>query len=218
MKCFIIAMESEAKPVFKAIKPKNEYLYCDKRVVTGDLYGEDVGVIICGVGKVNAACATQYAIDSLHCDVIINIGVAGGLREDMKIGKLYAASEVVQYDFDLVQLNGTRKGTLNECEEPYLPLCVIKGFEPKRVGTGDRFNDDSADFLLLTGELGADVRDMELGAIAQTCMHAKAKCYSVKAVSDIAGKGSTTEQFKKNVETCLVSIEKSLEKIVKGAV
>lgn len=218
MKCFVIAMDSEAEPVISAMKIKKDYVAYCKRVVCGTLYGEKIAVIVCGVGKVNAACGAQYAIDCLKASVIINIGVAGGLNGTVKIAHMYSVLAVVQYDFDLVQLNGGAIGTLNECTENYLPLSVAAGFDAKRVATGDRFNDDPKDYKLLTEVLKADIREMELGAIAQVCMHAGVKCYSFKAISDLAGSGSTTEQFLKNIKICFVAITENLEKIVKTTV
>lgn len=211
-------MKSEAEPVISAMNIEKDYTYCDKRIVCGTLYNEKVAVIVCGVGKVNAASGAQYAVDCLGATVIINLGVAGGLNNTVKIADMYAISAVVQYDFDLVQLNGTAIGTLNECTENYLPLSVAEGFEVKKVATGDRFNDSIQDYKLITEILGADVREMELGAIAQVCMHAGVKCYSFKAISDLAGSGSTTEQFVKNLATCSVTITNTLEKIVKATV
>ena len=218
MKCFVIAMASEAEPVISAMRIEKDYTACGKRVVSGELYGEKTAVVVCGVGKVNAACGAQYAVDRLGADVVINFGVAGGLNGGVEIAKTYAVSAVVQYDFDLTQLNGTPIGTLNECTENYLPLSVAEGFETKKVATGDRFNDDPADYKLLTEILDADIREMELGAIAQVCMHAGVKCYSFKTISDLAGSGSTTEQFLNNLEICFLSITNTLEKIVKTTV
>lgn len=215
MKCFIIAMKSEAEPIISAMQIDKDYIHCDKRIVCGTLYGESIAVVVCGVGKVNAASGTQHAVDCLGATEIINIGVAGGLNNTVKVGDVYAVSAVVQYDFDLVQINGTAIGTLNECTENYLPLCTAEGFEVRRVATGDRFNDSVEDYKLLTEVLAADIREMELGAIAQVCMHTGVKCYSFKAISDIAGSGSTTEQFIKNLNTCSVSIANALEKIIK---
>lgn len=218
MKCFIIALKSEADCVIGAMDIEKDYIHCDKRVVTGELFGETVAVVVCGVGKVNAACGTQYALDLLGADVIINLGVAGGLNDTVEVGGVYSVGKVVQYDFDLAQLNGTAIGTLNEFEESYLPLSHARGFEEKAAGTGDRFNDDRDDFLLLTAGFGADLRDMELGAVAQVCAHANVKCYAFKAVSDVAGEGSTTEQYYKNLEICFNSLKGELENMLKAAV
>lgn len=211
-------MQKEADPVISAMNIKKDYSACGKRIVSGELYGESVAVVVCGVGKANAASGAQYAIDCLNASIIINLGVAGGLNNSMKIAETYSVFAVVQYDFDLTQLNGTAIGTLDECKENYLPLFVASGFETKRAATGDRFNDSPADYRLLTKTLGADIREMELGAIAQVCMHAGVKCYSFKTISDVAGSGSTTEQYLKNLDTCYVSIKNNLEKIIKATV
>lgn len=213
MKCFVIAMEKEAAPVTGEMQNTKRYEKHGKHVIYGTLYGEETAVIICGVGKVNAACGTQYAVDELHADTIINVGFAGGLNGGVKVGEIYSVSEVVQYDFDLTQLNGTQIGTLDEFNENYLPLDICGGFPQKRLATGDRFNDSTADFLLLTKTLNADLRDMEGGAIAQTCIHANVKCREYKIVSDVAGSGSTTEQYLKNIAVCAQSLQKNLRKI-----
>lgn len=217
MKCFVIAMEKEAKPIISAMKISGFKRESGKSITYGTLFLEEVCVLVCGVGKVNAASGAQYAIDKLGADVIINYGVAGGLKADLKVGRTYAVSEVVQYDFDLTQLNGGKIGTLNECTENYLELGLARGFELKRAATGDRFNDDPQDFALLIG-LGADIRDMELGAIAQVCMHANVKCYAFKTISDIYGSGSTTEQYYANLGLCFKNFSLIIKDVLESVI
>lgn len=208
---FIIAMDKEAEPVIGEMKVKKEKIICGKRVITGTLYGKKVGLIVCGVGKVNAACGTQMAIDLLKADYIINVGVAGGLNGSVKVGEVYEISQAVQYDFDLTQLNGTKMGTLDEFKENYLPLFTEGHYPAKKLATGDRFNDSKADYELLTNELKADIRDMEGGAIAQVCIHAKVPCFEYKIISDLAGSGSTTEQYLSNLSICFATLKRELK-------
>ncbi len=214
MICFIIAMDKEAAPVISAMKAVKEQVICGKRVICGTLYGKDAAVIICGVGKANAACGTQLAADKFNPEEIINLGVAGGLSHELNVGGIYEISSVVQYDFDLTQLNGTAIGTLDECAENYLPLQICGVYPAKKLATGDRFNDSKKDFELLTTVLNADIRDMECGAVAQVCMHAKIPCRSFKIISDLAGSGSTTEQYLKNLSLCFKTLESELKNIV----
>ncbi len=216
MICYIIAMAKEAEPVIKCMKAVTDKTECGKRVVTGKLFSKKAAVVVCGVGKVNAAAGTQYAIDKLGADVIVNIGVAGGLNGSVRIAEIYGIDAAVQYDFDLTQLNGTPLGTLDECKTNYLPLSVAAGFSLKKLATGDRFNDSREDYETITRVLGADVRDMEGGAIAQVCMHAGVKCYAFKIISDLAGSGSTTEQYLNNLTLCFGTLEKNLEKITEA--
>ncbi|MGN0805876.1 MAG: 5'-methylthioadenosine/S-adenosylhomocysteine nucleosidase [Candidatus Coproplasma sp.] len=207
---FVIAMESEAAPVVENMTCVERSDRYGRGVITGELGGEQTAVVVCGVGKVNAAAGTQYAIDCLGADKIVNIGVAGGLNPSTEVGKIYGISAVVQYDFDLVALNGTPMGTLNEYSEPYLLLATASSYPLKKVGTGDRFNDDIDDFNLLTKALYADIRDMELGAIAHVCRHADIPCYSFKAISDVAGSGSTTQQFLDNLKICTQALKENI--------
>lgn len=210
MKVFVIALESEAQCVLHHLKNSKERLICGKRAVQGDLFGEEVALIVCGVGKVNAACGAQAAADIFDADCIINIGVAGGLNDSLQVGDIYAISRAVQYDFDLVQLNGTPIGTLNEFESRYLPLECAGNYPQKTLATGDRFNDDPADYALITKEIGADIRDMEGAAIAQAGIHASIPVYAFKCISDIAGSGSTTEQFTQNLKRCNENLTKEI--------
>lgn len=203
MTVFVIAMDSEAAPLIEKMTDLTERSVHGRRVLTGKLNGKDCALVVCGVGKVNAAAGTQYAIDCLDADKIINIGVAGGLNSGTEVGKIYAISEVVQYDFDLVVINGTAMGTLNEYDEPYIKAATVSSPYPlKKLGTGDRLNDDKADFTLLTKVLEADIRDMEGGAIAHVCKHAGVPFYSFKAISDVAGAGATPTQFVQNLAIC----------------
>lgn len=218
MKCFIVAMQKEAAPMLSAMRVITDRQIRDLRIVSGELYGECVFLVVCGVGKVNAARGTQYAVDVLGADMIVNLGVAGGLNRDLRIGAVYGISAVVQYDYDLTQLNGTAPGTLDECKENYLPLSFSDRYPFKKLGTGDRFNDSADDYRLLTEILGADIRDMECGAIAQVCMHCGVKCYAFKIISDLAGSGSTTEQYLNNLKLCFDTLQRELKNIVKSVI
>ena len=209
MICFVIALDGEAAPVLANMQDiAREDIY-GKKVYSGKLCGDEVRVLVCGVGKVNAACAAMLAIDRFKADAIINIGTAGALNHLMEIGGIYPVSHAAQYDFDLKQINGTDIGVLNEFSERWLPLaCTGEG--GKKVATGDRFNDDRADFFMLRDDFCADLRDIECGAAAQVCAHAKVPLYAFKVVSDVAGSGSTTEQYCDNIALCYKNIERDI--------
>lgn len=202
MTVFVIALQGEADSVLACMQDKQTKEVCSRKVICGSIDGKKTAVVICGVGKVNAACGAQYAIDCLGADKIINLGVAGGLNSSMNIADVCEMDAAVQYDFDLVQINGTQIGTLNEYSQPYLPFDKVGVYPLKKLASGDRFSDSASDFELLTGTLKADIRDMEGGAILHACTRAKVKCYSFKAISDLAGSGSTTEQYVKNLGEC----------------
>ncbi len=211
----VIAMESEAEILLDCMDIENIQTIYGKTVHFGKAFGKDVLLVICGVGKVNAAVGACAAI-SKGADVILNFGVAGGLNARTELTEVYLIDKAVQYDFDLTQLNGGKIGTLDEETENYLPLCLPQGLDYARraLASGDRFNDSPLDHTLLTNELNADIRDMEGAAIAQVCKVAGIPFTAVKAVSDVYGSGSTTEQYKKNLRLALLNLKAYLGEIL----
>ena len=207
----VIAMQSEADILLDEMKIVRSLTVSGKKVHVGKAYGKDIAVCICGVGKVNAALGAQILISKFDAEKLLNIGVAGSLNAKTELCQVYQIQAAVQFDFDLVQLNGTKIGTLNEYTENYLSLNLLKAaFPQKKLGTADRFNDSPADYRLLTEELKADIRDMEGAAIVQAAYAAELPVYSVKAVSDVAESGSTTEQYLQNKDRALENLKAAL--------
>lgn len=218
MRAFVIAMECEAACVRPHLKP-GDRLY------------------VSGIGKVNAAAATQKAICE-GADEIWNAGLCGGFGDDIAVGDVFGVESAVEYDFDLAKLNGTRVGQLNEYGTPYLemaradrprssspgsgkdsasPLAFASGSRElayRILATGDHFNDGENDYALITQELGASLRDMEGAAIAHVCKKNGVKCVSVKCVTNVAGKGSMTGQFEKNMRWCLERLSAAMKELM----
>ena len=195
MRAFVIAMRCEADAVEPHLKP-GDRLY------------------VSGIGKVNAAAATQKAICE-GADEIWNVGLCGGFGDDISVGDIYGVESATEYDFDLAKINGVSVGVLDGFDTPYLhcykpevlrenPPDWFKGW--RILATGDRFNDSEADHELITKTLCASLRDMEGAAVAHVCKLAGMKCVSVKCVSDVAGRGSMTGQYLDNRVRCLVKL------------
>ena len=211
----VIAMDSEAEILLDSMEIENIKTMYGKTVHIGRAFGKEIALVVAGEGKVNAAAGTCAAI-AQGADMILNFGVAGGLKPDRtQVAELYLIEKAVQYDFDLVQLSGKPVGTLPDEAENFLPLFCPPALDfPRRaLGTGDRFNDSPVDHRLLI-ELGCDVREMEGGAIAQVCKYAGVPCVMVKAISDVYGSGSTTEQFRKNCKLALLNLKAHLGEIL----
>ncbi len=210
----VIAMQSEADILLGNMQVERSLTVSGKKIHVGKAYGKNVALCVCGVGKVNAALGAQVLISKFDVEKLLNFGVSGGLNSTTELCKVYQIAEAVQFDFDLVQLNGTKIGTLNEYEENYLTLNLLPlPLEKRKLGTADRFNDSKTDHKLLTKELNADIRDMEGGAVVQAAYAAELPVYSIKAISDVAGSGSTTEQYLQNKDKALVNLQAMLPEI-----
>ena len=200
MRAYVIAMDCEAACVRDRMTDAFASQEYGRTVVFGRSGGERVLLVVSGVGKSNAAAATQFAIQS-GADEIVNLGVCGGFEPQMKIGDLYEVDRAVQYDFDLAQLNGTAVGVLNERTSPYIPLRTTGRYPAKTLATGDHFNDSAADLPLLTA-LGVGLRDMEGAAVAHVCETAGVPCRALKCVTNVLGAGATG-QYAENLARCL---------------
>ena len=51
-----------------------------------------------GWGKVAAAASTQYAIDTWHPRLVINLGTCGGFEGRVKTGEILLVTETLMYD------------------------------------------------------------------------------------------------------------------------
>lgn len=209
----VIALNDEAEVLLSQMEIETIITIHGKPVYEGTAFGKQLQLAVCGVGKVNAAVGTAILL-SRGADCILNFGVAGGLHQKTEIAEIYLMEKAVQYDFDLTQLNGGEIGTLDGETENFLPLvCPKLDFPRLALGSGDRFNDSPADHDLLL-RLGADVRDMEGAAIAQVCKYAAVPCVGIKAISDVYGNGSTTDQFLKNKALALLNLKAHMSEII----
>ena len=204
MKVFVVAMACEAETVVRHLADVRRETLFGREVVQGTLDGTGTAVVVAGVGKVNAAAGAQLALGALRARALLNVGVAGGLDTHLRVGDILRATRAVQYDFDLSRINGTPVGTPNECQTPYFELAAAPGDWPAAtVATGDRFLDDEGENDLLRRTFGANVREMELGAIAHVASRADVPLYAWKAISDVAGQGTMSGQYKINLDRCL---------------
>ena len=190
----VIACDGEAEILLSQTEIEGLKSMYGKPVYTGKAFGKDVVIVVCGVGKVNAAAGACAAL-SKGADVILNFGVAGGLHQNTEVSEIYLIEKAVQYDFDCTQLGAPKIGTLDGETENFLPLSV-----PEQLGFPRR-------------ALGCDVREMEAAAIAQVCKYASVPCVCVKAISDVYGLGSTTDQYRKNRDFALLNLKARLPEI-----
>ncbi len=210
----VIAMDREAELLLDQMEVENIRTIFGKTVHIGKAFEKDVALVVSAEGKVNAAAGACAAL-AQGVDLVLNFGVAGGLRpEKTEVGEVYLIEKAVQYDFDITELSGKEVGTLPGESENFLPLFCPTGLAlPRRtLGTGDRFDDSPEDHALLL-RLGCEIREMEAGAIAQVCKYAGVPFCAVKAISDVYGSSPTAEQFRKNCKYALLELKAQLPEI-----
>jgi adenosylhomocysteine nucleosidase len=154
--------------------------------------------ILSGIGKVNAALHTQYVIDKISPDCIINVGVAGSLSENLKFGDVVVATDLVHHDMDvsafnlpLGQVPRMDVFSFQSCEKLLNKVSTIKTsdytIQNGRVVSGDQFIHTRATAQFLANNFQAIACEMEGVAVAQTCFINKIPFLIIRALSDMAG-------------------------------
>lgn len=206
------AMDSEVAHLFGAMNDRTAESVADLTFYRGIIGSNEVIVVRCGVGKVNAARCAQMLIDRYAPDYVINTGIAGGVGEGLRVGDVVVGSELVQHDFDISRF-GYARGYISGVGDGKSPsvfrsdktltdafLRIVYTFLPKdrvhsgRIATGDRFIADAETKLTLKNDFSAIAAEMEGCAIAQTAAANGVPFIVVRAISDLAD-GSASESF-----------------------
>ena len=146
-----------------------------------------------GIGKVNAAMATQLCIDRCHPDLILNAGVAGSFQ-DLPIGTVVLADSLLQHDVDTSPI-GDPVGfvsTVNLLEFPVerFPLArklleqLGVPFVTGKVASGDAFMVKGARADWVAETFSPALCEMEGCAVAQVCLRNGVDFLAIKSVSD----------------------------------
>lgn len=199
MKLGIIgAMESEIEALRGQMLNAKETRAAGMSFYEGLLMSRPVVLARAGIGKVHAAMCAQMMIERFHPDLVLNIGVAGALIDDLSIGDIVIAESAVQHDMDTSPI-GDPKGMISGPNIVHLPCDkgAVAALEKaaKRAGlrivraavaTGDQFVDSLEKKQEIACQFGAAACDMEGGAIAQVCLENGVPYAAYRAISDTA--------------------------------
>ena len=116
------AMDIEVDSLISSMSEKTEKIISSIRFVQGKLYGKDIVIAKCGIGKVFAAICTQTMILEFAPSVIINTGVAGSLVKGFNVLDVAVATSVVQHDMDTSAI-GDPKGLISGINVIYIDTC-----------------------------------------------------------------------------------------------
>ncbi|MCK5824054.1 MAG: 5'-methylthioadenosine/adenosylhomocysteine nucleosidase [Ichthyobacteriaceae bacterium] len=193
------AMEEEIDILKNSIKLDTVMISSGMNFYLGKVNGRRVAVVRSGIGKVNAAIATQLLIDKYDASVIINTGVAGGLNDTLQIGDIVIAKSLQYHDFD-VTIFDYKKGVVPRMDTSvfYSNRILMGEFLNEankleyRVGygkvvSGDQFIADELKKSFIKKYFNADVVEMESAAIAHVCYLSKVPFVVLRSISDKAG-------------------------------
>ncbi|HLQ40117.1 MAG TPA: 5'-methylthioadenosine/S-adenosylhomocysteine nucleosidase [Tetragenococcus sp.] len=154
------------------------------------VYGNNELVFVCcGQGKTNATIFTQLLIQEFQTDIIINIGVCGGLNKEDKIFDLYLGEHYYHYDIRLKQALEKYPFQPYFEADPEL-LKQIKAIAPKiktgNFGSGEGFVSSEKQKQELSRSFALACVDMESASIAQCCWFNNIRFVAIRCLCDKA--------------------------------
>jgi len=199
------AMDVEVNTLKEMVEKPQINVISGVEFVSGKIYGKDVVVASCGVGKVFAAIAAEAMILKYSPELIINSGVAGSTSVELGVCDIAVADKVVQHDMDTTPL-GDPPGLLSginivdiPCSDKAVGLlkdCVDKlGIHNivGKIASGDEFVDTVERKNEIAESFGAVACEMEGASIGHVCYVNNVDFAVIRAISDSLTDGSNME-------------------------
>ena len=165
----------------------------------GTLETLPVVVVVCGVGKVNAALCVQVLCDCFGVTHVVNTGVAGSLCAELDIGDFVISKDAMYHDFDSTAMNypiGQVPGLpvhrfladalLTELAYAAAQQVYAGHARIGTVASGDQFVSDKAKKQQIIANTNGLCTEMEGAAIAHAAWKNGVPFVVIRAISDKA--------------------------------
>lgn len=180
----VCAMAEEVDKIVNAYGLQKSNQRCEY-----DTYvGNNIVLIESSIGKIASSLATAILINDFNVDTIVNIGIAGALK-DIKTESAYFIKSVAQHDviMPFAQYQVDMFQTI-DCVIPSKLLTI--NHSHKKLATGDQFITDTSS---IPDEY--DLVDMEGFAVAYVAQRYSIPIIMIKGVSDDANSQSEDSMF-----------------------
>ena len=189
----LVAMEKELRQLRTLLSGEQTESVDGYTCFKGIIGTNDIVLMQCGVGKVNAALGAQMLIRRYAPDVVVSSGVAGGCGSDVKVMDVVVSTECCYHDvycgtdYAYGQMMGMpeRFASSAEMVEKALTLDTSIRIHAGTITTGDWFvnsREKMRDILCHVPD--ALAVDMESASIAHTCYLCHTPFLSFRIISD----------------------------------
>lgn len=194
----ISALNLEIELVKKKLKIKNMYIIAGFKFYEGNYCDLNIILTICDVGKVNSASCTQILIDKFEITHIINLGVAGSLREDVRIYDLVISDSLIHHDVRKTQMANRFPYQPSFKASEFLKTMAIKSakntnkkYHIGKIVTGESFITDIKSKKKIVKDFSPHCVEMEGASIAHVAYINKIDFLVIRSISDNATEGTS---------------------------
>ena len=196
----IVAMEKEFVQLKTLLDEPRAEKHHGRHYILGHINNNEMIMMQCGIGKVNAALCTQLLILNFKVSKIINTGIAGAVGEGLSIYDFVVSTEALYHDFDTTFF-GYKPGQVPGMPEaftadPALVDAAMTAFEQTdfhdlkivkgRIASGDQFISGGERKAFIINTFQPQCVEMEGCAIAQACYANKVPFVIIRCMSDTA--------------------------------
>lgn len=195
----ICAMQIEADGLIALADNTQTAEIAGMKFTQGKISDKDVVIVVCGVGKVNAAMCALALIQNYKPDVVINSGVAGAVSPIVTIGDIVIGTKAVEHDMNVTAL-GDKQGEVSfpegkkmffECDKDVSRKLaeVCRALPDTKaengiIASGDIFVSNRKQRLRINDRFGALACEMEGAAIGHVCNRCGVPFGILRAISD----------------------------------
>ena len=207
----IFAMQEELIELKKYLHINKEKKIYDLIFYEATLNNQNIILTESGIGKTNAARTTQILIDYYKPEAIFNIGVAGGIAKNLKVGDIIISTSLVQHDFDITAFShpkgyipniGNNIPIDNKLLNTTKTILDTNNISYKEglIASGDIFCTKESMATKINTQFNALCVEMEGASIAQTAHLSKTPCLVIRSISDCPDNNNkvTYEEFLEN--------------------
>lgn len=165
----------------------------------GQYLKKNIILVESGIGKVFAGVLATTLISNFKIDLLINVGVAGGLIGKVNIGDVVLGDKIFYGDVDVTSAGNYQYGQLPKCP-PYF-ISKKYSFNEENLGfsvtKGDILTNDKfiVDLSLINNLIDKHFKDfnilacdMETAAFAQVSYFFDVDFLVIRAISDVIGR------------------------------
>lgn len=221
----VFAMKEELEALKKYLNVTNKKKIYDLTFYEGNINDKECVLVESGVGKVNAGRATQVLIDNYDVKCIFNIGVAGGVSNELNVGDIVVGEKIYQHDFDITAFEHNKGyipniGDFIDGDKDLIELVKNVYYPDIKYGviaSGDIFVTDSKMSSKINSKFDALAVEMEGAAVAQVAYLCNIPSLIIRSISDIPNNDNkvTYEEFLnsscKNVADFMNEVISSIE-------
>jgi len=216
MIAIIVAMDSEMTYLKGLVEDICLNTINNTSIFTGKIRGVDITLVKCGIGKAMSAFTTATVIDHFRPKAIINVGVAGGLKEETSVLDVIIGNRLFYHDVDITSFGDLKYGQMANFDPFFETDRFLRKLAVEAAGllglkayvadiiSGDSFitEKDRMDIILQTHFSDYDIAavDMESASIAQVSTFLETPFLVIRALSDKVGEQSQSLKFEEFVD------------------